>query len=183
MDDVEETCELCNGTKYKQEILNYKYNSYTISDILDLSVDDAMEVFIDKELKKILYTISEVNLGYIKLGQSLDTMSGGELQRLKIAITLLSNTGEIYILDEPSTGLHESDIKKLIKLFSKLINKGKTVIILEHNLSIMCQADWIIDLGPLGGFNGGELVYMGYPSGITKCSSSFTGKRLLEYIS
>ncbi|SFD32579.1 ATP-binding cassette domain-containing protein [Clostridium uliginosum] len=183
MDDVEETCELCEGTRYKQEISNYKYNGYTISDILNLSIDEALEVFIDKELKKILYIISEVNLGYIKLGQSLDTMSGGELQRLKIAVTLLKNTGEIYILDEPSTGLHESDIKKLIQLFNKLINKGKTVIILEHNLSIMCHANWIIDLGPLGGFNGGDLIYMGYPNGITKCPSSFTGKRLLEYIS
>jgi len=183
MDDVEETCELCEGTRYKQEISNYKYNGYTISDILNLSIDEALEVFINKDLKKILYTICEVNLGYIKLGQSLDTLSGGELQRLKIAVTLLNNTGEIYILDEPSTGLHESDIKKLIQLFHKLISKGKTVIILEHNLSIMCHADWIIDLGPLGGFNGGDLIYMGYPNGIIKCSSSFTGKRLLEYIS
>lgn len=183
IDDVEETCELCEGTRYKQEISNYKYNGYTINDILNLSIDEALEVFIDKELNKILYTISEVNLGYIKLGQSLDTLSGGELQRLKIAVTLLNNTGEIYILDEPSTGLHESDITKLVQLFHKLINKGKTVVILEHNLSIMCHADWIIDLGPLGGFNGGDLIYMGYPDGITKCSSSFTGKRLLEYIS
>ncbi|OPJ62275.1 ATP-binding cassette domain-containing protein [Clostridium oryzae] len=183
MDDVEENCELCEGKRYKQEISNYKYGGYTIIDILNLSIDEALEVFADMDLKKILHTISEVNLGYIKLGQSLDTMSGGELQRLKIAVTLLNNTGKIYILDEPSTGLHESDIKKLIQLFSKLISKGKTVIILEHNLSIMCQADWIIDLGPLGGFNGGELVYMGYPNGITKCSSSFTGKRLLEYLS
>lgn len=183
MDDAEETCELCEGTRYKQEVLNYKYDGYTICDILNLSVDEASEVFIDDELKKILSAISEVNLGYIKLGQSLDTLSGGELQRLKIAETLLNNTSGIYILDEPSTGLHESDIKKLIKLFHKLIGRGKTAIILEHNLSIMCQADWIIDLGPLGGFNGGNLVYMGYPSGITECSSSFTGKRLLEYIS
>ncbi|NRY63935.1 ATP-binding cassette domain-containing protein [Clostridium beijerinckii] len=183
MDDVEETCELCEGTRYKQEISNYKYSGYTISDILNLSIDEALEIFIDKDLKKIFNTISEANLGYIKVGQSLDTMSGGELQRLKIAATLLNNTGEIYILDEPSTGLHESDIKKLIQVFNKLINKGKTVIILEHNLSIMCQADWIIDLGPLGGFNGGDLVYMGYPNGITRCTSSVTGKRLLEYTS
>lgn len=183
MDDVEETCELCEGTRYKQEISNYKYSGYTISDILNLSIDEALEIFIDKDLKKIFNTISEANLGYIKLGQSLDTMSGGELQRLKIAATLLNNTGEIYILDEPSTGLHESDIKKLIQVFNKLINKGKTVIILEHNLSIMCQADWIIDLGPLGGFNGGDLVYMGYPNGITRYTSSVTGKRLLEYTS
>ncbi|CUU48560.1 ATP-binding cassette domain-containing protein [Clostridium beijerinckii] len=183
MDDVEETCELCEGTRYKQEISNYKYSGYTISDILNLSIDEALEIFIDKDLKNIFNTISEANLGYIKLGQSLDTMSGGELQRLKIAATLLNNTGEIYILDEPSTGLHESDIKKLIQVFNKLINKGKTVIILEHNLSIMCQADWIIDLGPLGGFNGGDLIYMGYPNGITRCTSSVTGKRLLEYTS
>ncbi|NRT72193.1 ATP-binding cassette domain-containing protein [Clostridium beijerinckii] len=183
MDDVEETCELCEGTRYKQEISNYKYSGYTISDILNLSIDEALEIFIDKDLKRIFNTISEANLGYIKLGQSLDTMSGGELQRLKIAATLLNNTGEIYILDEPSTGLHESDIKKLIQVFNKLINKGKTVIILEHNLSIMCQADWIIDLGPLGGFNGGDLIYMGYPNGITRCTSSVTGKRLLEYTS
>ncbi|NFG61286.1 excinuclease ABC subunit UvrA [Clostridium botulinum] len=181
MDDVEQTCELCDGKRYKKEALNYKYNGYTISDILNLTVDEALTVFIDKDIKKILYTIQEVNLSYIKLGQSLDTLSGGELQRLKIASTLLNDTGEIYILDEPSTGLHESDIQKLIELLTKLIERGKTIITLEHNLSVMCHADWIIDLGPFGGFNGGELMYMGYPENIIRCSSSLTGKRLLEY--
>lgn len=182
LDDVEQTCELCDGKRYKQEALNYKYNGYRISDILNLTVEEALTIFIDKELKKIFHTILEVNLGYIKLGQSLDTLSGGELQRLKIASTLLNNTGEIYILDEPSTGLHESDIEKLIELLTKLTKQGKTIITLEHNLSVMCHADWIIDLGPLGGFNGGELIYMGYPQNIIRCSSSLTGKRLLEYI-
>lgn len=181
LDDVEQTCELCDGKRYKQEALNYKYNGYTINDILNLTVYEALTVFIDKDLKKILHTIQEVNLSYIKLGQSLDTLSGGELQRLKIAATLLNDTGEIYILDEPSTGLHESDIQKLIELLIKLIERGKTIITLEHNLSVMCHADWIIDLGPFGGFNGGELMYMGYPQNIIQCSSSLTGKKLLEY--
>ncbi|WP_291580886.1 excinuclease ABC subunit UvrA [Clostridium sp. UBA6640] len=183
LDDVEQTCELCGGRRYSEEALNYKYKEYTISDILDLTVEEALAVFTDKEIKKILHTIQEVNLSYIKLGQSLDTLSGGELQRFKIAVTLLNDNGEIYILDEPSTGLHEADTKKLIVLLNKLIERGKTIIALEHNLSIMCHADWIIDLGPLGGFNGGELVYMGYPQNIINCSSSLTGKRLLEYIS
>lgn len=183
LDDVEQTCELCGGRRYSEEALSYKYKGYTISDILNLTVEEALTVFTDKEIKKILHTIQEVNLSYIKLGQSLDTLSGGELQRLKIAVTLLNDAGEIYILDEPSTGLHEADTKKLIVLLNKLIERGKTIIALEHNLSIMCHADWIIDLGPLGGFNGGELVYMGYPQNITNCSSSLTGKRLLEYIS
>jgi len=183
LDDVEQTCELCGGRRYSEEALSYKYKGYTISDILNLTVEEALTVFTDKEIKKILYTIQEVNLSYIKLGQSLDTLSGGELQRLKIAVTLLNDSGEIYIFDEPSTGLHESDTKKLILLLNKLIERGKTIIALEHNLSIMCHADWIIDLGPLGGFNGGERVYMGYPQNITNCSSSLTGKRLLEYIS
>ncbi|WP_291561432.1 MULTISPECIES: excinuclease ABC subunit UvrA [unclassified Clostridium] len=183
LDDVEQTCELCGGRRYSEEALSYKYKGYTISDILNLTVEEALTVFTDKEIKKILHTIQEVNLSYIKLGQSLDTLSGGELQRLKIAVTLLNDTGEIYILDEPSTGLHEADTKKLIVLLNKLIERGKTIIALEHNLSIMCHADWIIDLGPFGGFNGGELVYMGYPQNIINCSSSLTGKRLLEYIS
>ncbi len=183
LDDVEQTCELCGGRRYSEEALSYKYKGYTISDILNLTVEEALTVFTDKEIKKILHTIQEVNLSYIKLGQSLDTLSGGELQRLKIAVTLLNDTGEIYILDEPSTGLHEADTKKLIVLLNKLIERGKTIIALEHNLSIMCHADWIIDLGPLGGFNGGELVYMGYPQNIINYSSSLTGKRLLEYIS
>lgn len=183
LDDVEQTCELCGGRRYSEEALSYKYKGYTISDILNLTVEEALTVFADKEIKKILHTIQEVNLSYIKLGQSLDTLSGGELQRLKIAVTLLNDTGEIYILDEPSTGLHEADTKKLIVLLNKLIERGKTIIALEHNLSIMCHADWIIDLGPFGGFNGGELVYMGYPQNIANCSSSLTGKRLLEYIS
>ncbi len=181
LDDVEQTCELCDGKRYKQEALNYKYNGYTISDILNLTVEEALKSFIDKDIKKILHTIQEVNLSYIKLGQPLDTLSGGELQRLKIASTLLHDTSEIYILDEPSTGLHESDIQKLIELLIKLIEQGKTIITLEHNLSVMCHADWIIDLGPFGGFNGGELVYMGYPQNIIRCFSSLTGKRLLEY--
>lgn len=183
LDDVEQTCELCAGRRYSEEALSYKYKGYTISDILNLTVEEALAVFTDKEIKKILHTIQEVNLSYIKLGQSLDTLSGGELQRLKIAVTLLNDAGEIYILDEPSSGLHEADTKKLIVLLNKLIERGKTIIALEHNLSIMCHADWIIDLGPLGGFNGGELVYMGYPQNIINCSSSLTGKRLLEYIS
>jgi excinuclease UvrABC ATPase subunit len=181
LDDVEQTCELCDGKRYKQEALNYKYNGYTISDILNLTVEEALTVFIDKDIKKILHTIQEVNLSYIKLGQPLDTLSGGELQRLKIASTLLHDTSEIYILDEPSTGLHESDIQKLIELLIKLIERGKTIITLEHNLSVMCHADWIIDLGPFGGFNGGELMYMGYPQNIIRCFSSLTGKKLLEY--
>ncbi|GAA0076612.1 excinuclease ABC subunit UvrA [Clostridium sp. CTA-5] len=181
LDDVEQTCELCDGKRYKQEALKYRYNRYTISDILDLTVEEALTVFSDKYIKNILYTIQEVNLGYIKLGQSLDTLSGGELQRLKIASTLLNDTGEIYILDEPSNGLHEADIQKLIELLTKLIERGKTIITLEHNLSVMCHADWIIDLGPFGGFNGGEVMYMGYPENILLCSSSLTGKRLLEY--
>ena len=183
LDDVEQTCELCGGRRYSEEALSYKYKGYTISDILNLTVEEALTVFTDKEIKKVLHTIQEVNLSYIKLGQSLDTLSGGELQRLKIAVTLLNDSGEIYIFDEPSTGLHEADTKKLIALLNKLIERGKTIIALEHNLSIICHADWIIDLGPLGGFNGGELVYMGYPQNITNCSSSLTGKRLLEYIS
>lgn len=183
LDDVEQTCELCGGRRYSEEALSYKYKGYTISDILNLTVEEALAVFTDKEIKKILHTIQEVNLSYIKLGQSLDTLSGGELQRLKIAVTLLNDNVEIYILDEPSTGLHEADTKKLMALLNKLIERGKTIIALEHNLNIMCHADWIIDLGPLGGFNGGELVYMGYPQNIINCSSSLTGKRLLEYIS
>lgn len=181
LDDVEQTCELCDGKRYKQEALKYRYNGYTISDILDLTVEEALTIFSDKYIKNILNTIQEVNLGYIKLGQSLDTLSGGELQRLKIALTLLNDTGEIYILDEPSNGLHEADIQKLIELLTKLIERGKTIITLEHNLSVMCHADWIIDLGPFGGFNGGEVMYMGYPENILLCSSSLTGKRLLEY--
>lgn len=182
MDDVEEECEMCSGKRYSEKALSYEYKDYNISDILNLTVEEAVDVFEERDIKKILHIIQKVNLSYIKLGQSLDTLSGGELQRLKIASTLLNDSGEIYIFDEPSTGLHEADIKKLIKLLNTLIEHGKTIIALEHNLSVICYADWIIDLGPFGGANGGKLLYMGYPQNIIKCSSSLTGKRLLQYI-
>jgi len=181
--DVEEPCELCEGKRYNNEALKYTYKEYTISDILNLTVNEAISVFNETEIRLILETVQEVSLDYIKLGQSLDTLSGGELQRLKIVMTLLNGTGDIYIFDEPSTGLHESDIDKLLALFDRLTKRGKTVIALEHNLSVMCHAEWFIDLGPLGGSRGGTLMYMGYPEGIIIHKTSLTGKRLSEYIS
>lgn len=181
--DVEEPCELCEGKRYNNKALKYTYKEHTISAILNLTVNEAISVFNDTEIRLILETVKEVSLDYIKLGQSLDTLSGGELQRLKIVMTLLNGTGDIYIFDEPSTGLHESDIDKLLALFDRLTARGKTVIALEHNLSVMCHSEWFIDLGPLGGNRGGTLMYMGYPEGIITNETSLTGKRLSEYIS
>jgi excinuclease ABC subunit A len=178
--DVHLTCEVCNGKKFKEEVLEVTYKGKNIYDILELSVDDAVEFFKEeKNLAKALMPLQEVGLGYIKLGQSSDTLSGGEAQRVKLASFLGKGKGSghlLFIFDEPTTGLHFHDIQKLLAAFNALINQGHSVIVIEHNTDVLKTADWIIDLGPEAGDKGGHVVYAGIPSQLKNIKESITGK-------
>jgi len=177
--DVRLTCESCNGKKFKDEVLEVQYKGKNIFEILELSVDEAIEFFKDeKDISTRLKPLSDVGLGYVKLGQSSGTLSGGEAQRVKLASFLgrgKNNTDKImFIFDEPTTGLHFNDIKKLLTSFNALIEQGHTILVIEHNTDVIKAADWIIELGPEAGENGGALVYTGTPKDLKKCKESRT---------
>ncbi len=181
--DVHLTCEVCSGKRFKEEVLEVTYKGKNIFDVLELSVDDAIEFFsADKESQNIanaLQPLQEVGLGYIKLGQSSDTLSGGEAQRVKLASFLGKGKGHghiLFIFDEPTTGLHFHDIQKLLSAFNALIAQGHSVLVIEHNTDVLRAADWLIDLGPEAGDKGGNVVYAGVPSGIKKCADSVTAR-------
>lgn len=179
MPDIWISCSQCYGKRYKKEILEVKHRGYSISDILEMSVDDALKVLKDhKKIFTILNMLKEVGLGYIKLGQSALTLSGGEAQRIKLAKELCQSDSKncVFILDEPTTGLHFEDIKRLIKIIKKLTDQGNTVITIEHNLDFICRADWIIDLGPEGGDNGGYVIAEGTPYELSHNLDSITGQ-------
>ncbi len=185
LQDVYVKCEECDGKRYLPEILKVKYKGLNIADVLSLTIDQASEFFIeDEKLNRKLKFLSDVGLGYLKLGQSAMTFSGGEAQRIKLATELSKKLSEdtLYILDEPTTGLHFEDIKKLLKLLLELVKKGSTVLVIEHNLDILKNADWIIDLGPDGGEKGGEIVVQGPPCDIIKEKRSVTGKFLKKVL-
>lgn len=181
MGDVKQVCEKCHGRRYNTEALDVTYHGLNIFDVLQLTAQDARGLF-TKQVDQILNNLLDANLSYLNLGQTLDTLSGGELQRLKIAKSLgESKQSDLLILDEPSTGLHESDVNQLLKLFEKLLNMGKTLIVLEHNLSIISQAQWIIDLGPRGGRYGGQVLFQGYPVDLMNVETSFTAQHLRNF--
>lgn len=181
MGDVKQTCEKCHGKRYSDEALKVKYHGLNIFETLQLTASDGLGLF-SKRIDFVLQNLLDANLGYLNLGQSLDTLSGGELQRLKIAKSLgEAKQSDLLILDEPSTGLHESDIKQLLKLMESLLAAGKTLIVLEHNLSIISQAQWIIDLGPRGGRYGGQILFQGYPVDLIKNQTSFTAQHLRSF--
>lgn len=177
LDAVKTKCDECDGKRYNQEVLKLKYQGKNIAEVLDLTVNQAQEFFNIPTINKRLKLLQEVGLGYLKLGQSLSTLSGGESQRLKIA-TELKKSGNIYVMDEPTTGLHITDIEVFYSIVKKLVDADNTVIIIEHNLDIISRADWIIDLGPEGGKNGGTVLFEGTPEDIVKCEKSITGKYL-----
>ncbi len=180
--DVYVTCDVCNGRRYNRETLQVKYKNKSIADVLDLTVEESLEYFSEiPKIRKKLQTLYDVGLGYIRLGQQAPTLSGGEAQRVKLAAELSkTNTGKtLYLLDEPTTGLHFEDIKVLLNLLNKLVEKGNTVVIIEHNLDVIKFADWIIDLGPEGGDKGGYIVAEGTPEQIAANKKSFTGKYLI----
>ncbi len=183
--DVYVPCEVCEGRRYNQETLSIHYKGKNIADVLDLTVDDAAEFFANiPPIKNKLDTLQEVGLGYIKLGQPATQLSGGEAQRVKLATELSRRaTGKtLYILDEPTTGLHFEDTKKLLEVLHRLVNKGNSVVVIEHNLDVIKTADWIIDLGPEGGDKGGEIVAEGTPEQVAKIKKSYTGQYLVKVL-
>jgi excinuclease ABC subunit A len=183
--DVYVTCDLCKGKRYNRETLDIKYKGLSIADVLDLTVSQALEFFDNHpRIKRKLETLNDVGLGYIKLGQPAPTLSGGEAQRIKLAkeLSKLSTGKTLYILDEPTTGLHFDDIKKLLAILHQLRDMGNTVIVIEHNLDVIKTADWIIDLGPEGGDRGGYLIGEGTPEQIASIGKSYTGQFLKEVL-
>ena len=177
--DVHLRCESCNGKRFKEDVLEVTYKGKNIHDVLEMSVDEAIEFFQDqKEASTKLKPLSEVGLGYVKLGQSSDTLSGGEAQRVKLASFLGKGKGHqdkiLFIFDEPTTGLHFHDINKLLKSFNALIEQGHTILVIEHNTDVIKSADWLVELGPEAGDEGGNIVYEGPPSGIKKNKLSKT---------
>jgi len=183
--DVYITCEECNGKRYNREALEIHYNGKTISDVLQMTVDEAKQFYANvPPVKRKLDTLSEVGLGYMHLGQNATTLSGGEAQRIKLATELSrAQTGRtLYILDEPTTGLHFADVKRLIYVLNQLVEKGNTVIVIEHNLDMIKTADWIVDLGPEGGDKGGIIVAAGTPEDVAKVKKSYTGQYLKKML-
>ncbi len=183
--DIYVPCDVCKGKRYNRETLEVKYKGKNISDVLDMTVEEALDFFSNlPRIKQKIQTLYDVGLGYIKLGQQSTTLSGGEAQRVKLATELSKRpTGKtLYILDEPTTGLHMEDVKKLIDILQRLASGGNSIIIIEHNLDLIKTADYIIDLGPEGGENGGEIIAQGTPEEVAKNPNSITGKFLKKYL-
>jgi excinuclease ABC subunit A len=179
--DVYVPCETCKGARYNRETLEVRFKGKTIADVLDMSVEEALRFFAKiPKLRRRLQTLHDVGLDYIKLGQPATTLSGGEAQRVKLAAELCKvATGKtLYILDEPTTGLHFADIEKLLETLQRLVDGGNTMLVIEHNLDVIKQADWVIDLGPEGGEAGGEVVAVGTPEEVAQVEGSFTGEFL-----
>ena len=178
--DVHLLCESCKGKRFKDEVLEVTYRGKSIHDVLEMSVDESIEFFEDeKKLAIAMRPLSDVGLGYIKLGQSSDTLSGGEAQRVKLASFLGKGklSGKVlFIFDEPTTGLHMHDIRKLLGSFDALIDHGHSIIVIEHNTDVIKCADWVIDIGPEGGAGGGYILYEGEPAGLKKVKESYTGQ-------
>jgi excinuclease ABC subunit A len=183
--DVYVTCDVCKGKRYNRETLEVLFKGKSIADVLDMTVEEACEFFkAVPRVRTILETLSQVGLGYIHVGQQATTLSGGEAQRVKLAKELCKRaTGRtLYILDEPTTGLHFHDVAKLLEVLHELVDQGNTVAVIEHNLEVIKTADWIIDLGPEGGDGGGQIVAAGRPEAIVKEKRSYTGKFLKELL-
>jgi excinuclease ABC subunit A len=183
--DVYVTCEVCKGRRYNRETLEVRYKGRSIADVLAMSVDEALVFFQNiPVIARHLQTVSDVGLGYIKLGQPAPTLSGGEAQRVKLASELSKRaTGRtFYVLDEPTTGLHFDDIRKLLQVLERLVAAGNTVLVIEHNLDVVKTADWIIDLGPEGGDAGGAVVVAGSPEEVAQHAGSHTGHFLAEVL-
>lgn len=179
LDPVATVCETCHGKRFLPEVLTHHLRGKSISDVYEMSVTDAVVFFTEPAIARILKGLDDVGLGYLTLGQPLSTLSGGERQRLKLAAEL-GKEGNIYVLDEPTTGLHMNDVDTLIGLFDRLVDAGSSVIVIEHNLDVISRADWVIDLGPGAGHDGGTVQYEGVPSGLTACEASLTGRYLRQ---
>ena len=183
--DVYVECDVCHGKRYNREALEILYKGKTISDVLEMTVEQAAEFFENiPAISRKLQTICDVGLGYITLGQPATTFSGGEAQRIKLATELsrVSTGKTMYILDEPTTGLHGADVKRLLEILNRLVDGGNSMVIIEHNLDVVKSADWIIDMGPEGGAGGGQVVAEGTPEQVSKVAGSWTGKYLAKVL-
>jgi excinuclease UvrABC ATPase subunit len=186
MDTVTTTCEECEGKRFEASVLDYHFGGRDISEVLAMSVTEAEEFFgageaLTPAAHKILVRLVDVGLGYLSLGQPLPTLSGGERQRLKLA-TRMAEKGGLYVLDEPTSGLHLADVDHLLGLLDRLVDSGKSVIVIEHHQAVMAHADWIIDLGPGAGHEGGRVVFAGTPANLVAARSTLTGQHLAEYV-
>jgi excinuclease UvrABC ATPase subunit len=186
MAGVATTCEQCEGRRFQAAVLEHHLGGRDISEVLAMSVDEAAAFFGDGEARtpaahKVLLRLAEVGLGYLTLGQPLTTLSGGERQRLKLAVHM-GEQGGVYVLDEPTTGLHLADVEQLLGLLDRLVEAGKSVIVIEHHQAVMAHADWIIDLGPGAGHDGGRLVFEGTPAELVASRSTVTGEHLAAYV-
>ncbi|CAM5237231.1 excinuclease ABC subunit UvrA [Streptomyces tanashiensis] len=186
MAGVSSTCEDCEGKRFQPSVLEYLLGGRDISEVLAMSVTEAEEFFGSAEAhtpaaQRILARLADVGLGYLSLGQPLTTLSGGERQRLKLA-THMGDKGGVYVLDEPTTGLHLADVEQLLGLLDRLVDSGKSVIVVEHHQAVMAHADWIIDLGPGAGHDGGKIVFEGTPADLVAARSTLTGEHLAEYV-
>ena len=176
--DVYVTCEECDGKRYNRETLEVKFKGHSIADVLDMTIEDAEEFFkAVPPIRDKMHMLNEVGLGYVKVGQQATTLSGGEAQRVKLAKELSRrSTGQtLYILDEPTTGLHFEDVRKLLEVLQRLVDQGNSVVVIEHNLDVIKTADWVLDLGPEGGVRGGEIVAEGTPEQVSANKRSYTG--------
>ena len=183
--DVYVPCEVCHGARYNRETLEVHYKGKTIAQVLDMPIEQAADFFESvPSIARFLKTLCDVGLGYVRLGQSAPTLSGGEAQRVKLATELQRrSTGRtIYVLDEPTTGLHFEDVRKLLLVLNRLVDSGNSVVVIEHNLDVIKSADWVIDLGPEGGDKGGTLVGSGSPEELAKNKNSYTGNFLAEVL-
>ena len=187
MDTVASTCEECEGRRFRADVLDYRLGQKNIDEVLNMRVSEAAGFFGSPDTKvpaalAILERLVDVGLGYISLGQPLTTLSGGERQRLKLAIHM-AEKGGVYVLDEPTTGLHLADVSQLLGLLDRLVDSGKSVIVIEHDQAVMAHADWIIDMGPGAGHEGGRVVFEGTPAELVAARSTLTGKHLADYVS
>ncbi|HET6549563.1 MAG TPA: ATP-binding cassette domain-containing protein, partial [Solirubrobacter sp.] len=186
MAGVSTVCEECEGKRFDASVLEYTFGGKDISEVLAMSVGEAEEFFGAGDVRvpaahKVLERLSAVGLGYLTIGQPLTTLSGGERQRLKLA-THMGEKGGVYVLDEPTTGLHLADVEQLLALLDRLVDDGKSVIVIEHHQAVMAHADWIIDLGPGAGHDGGRIVFEGTPADLVAARSTLTGEHLADYV-
>ena len=177
MDAIETTCEACGGLRYSPEVLSYKVRGLNIAEVMDLTANKASELFAGSVIAEKLEPLRKVGLGYLHLNQSLSTLSGGELQRIKLA-SYLRDAGKIFIMDEPSDGLHAGDIKRILNLFDAMVEAGNTIFLIEHNIEMLKACDWLIELGPGGGAMGGKVIFTGTPKAMSEDSRSVTGRYL-----
>jgi excinuclease ABC subunit A len=183
--DIYVPCEICSGRRYNKETLEVRFKGKSIADVLEMPIEEALTFFSKiPKLRRRLQTLHDVGLDYVRLGQPATTLSGGEAQRVKLATELAKvATGRtLYVLDEPTTGLHMADVEKLLHVLQRLVDTGNTVLVIEHNLDVIKQSDWLIDLGPEGGDAGGEVLAVGTPEQVAKVAASHTGRFLIPLL-